>query len=59
MKAYSVDLRIKVVEPVGRGISKSETARRFGIDRSTVNRYLKRLEESGSAGSRWLRATTR
>jgi DNA-binding FadR family transcriptional regulator len=45
MKAYSVALRIKVVESVMRGISKSETARRFRISRSTVNRFLKRLEE--------------
>ena len=43
MKAYSVDLRTKVVESIRRGIAKSETARRFG-----VNRYLKRLNESGS-----------
>jgi transposase len=50
MKAYSVDLRTKVVESVRRGISKSETARRFGIDRSTVKRYVKRLDESGSLG---------
>jgi transposase-like protein len=48
MKAYSVDLRTKVVESLRRGISKSETARRFGIDRSTVKRYVKRLDESGS-----------
>jgi transposase len=47
MKACSVDLRTKVVESVGRGISKSETARRFGIDRSTVKRYVRRLDESG------------
>jgi len=48
MKAYSVDLRTKTVESVRRGISRSETARGFGIDRSTVKRYLKRLGESGS-----------
>ncbi len=48
MKAYGVDPRTKVVESVRRGISKSEAARRFGISRSTVNRYLKRLDESGS-----------
>ena len=48
MKAYSVDLRTKVVDSVGRGISKSEAARRFGIDRSAVKRYVKRLDESGS-----------
>ena len=48
MKAYSVDLRSKVVDSVRSGISKSETTRRFGIDRSTVKRYVKRLDESGS-----------
>ena len=48
MKAYSLDLRTKIVESVRRGISKSETARRFGVNRSTVGRYLKRLDEGGS-----------
>ena len=48
MKAYSVDLRTKVVDSVRSGISKSETARGFGIDRSTDKRYVKRLDESGS-----------
>ena len=49
MKAYSRDLRTKIVEFVKRGVSKSETARRLGVNRSTVGRYLKRLdEEDGS-----------
>ena len=49
MKAYSVDLRTKIVESVRRrGISISETALRFGVNRSTVGRYLKRLDEEGS-----------
>ena len=48
MKAYSVDLRKKIIESVRRGISKSETARRFGVNRSTINRYIKRLDEGGS-----------
>jgi transposase len=51
MKAYSVDLRSKIVESVRRGVSKSETARRFGVNRSTVGRYLKRLDEVGSLAS--------
>jgi transposase len=38
----------KIVESVKRGISKSETARRFGIDRSTLRRYLNQLDEEGS-----------
>jgi transposase len=48
MKAYSLDLRLKIVESVRRGVSKSETARRFGVNRSTVKRYLKQLDEEGS-----------
>ena len=48
MKAYSIDLRTKIVGSVRRGVSKSETARRFGVNRSTVGRYLKRLDEEGS-----------
>src|SRR5215212_5414993 len=40
MKAYSVDLRQKVVEAVEqRGTSKSEAARLFGISLSSVKRY--------------------
>jgi transposase len=46
MKAYSIDLRKKIVESVRRGVSKNETARRFGVNRSTVVRYLKRLDET-------------
>ena len=49
MKAYSLDLRTKIVQSVRRrGVSISETARRFGVNRSTVGRYLKRLDEGGS-----------
>jgi transposase len=48
MKAYSLDLRIKIVESVRRCISISETARRFGVNRSSVGRYLKQLDEEGS-----------
>lgn len=48
MTAYSSDLRTKVVGSVRRGISKSETDRRFRISRCTAHHYLKRLEEEGS-----------
>jgi transposase len=48
MKAYSLDLRKKIVESVRRGISISETVRRFGVNRSTVGRYLRRLHQNGS-----------
>ena len=49
MRAYSLDLRKKIVQSVrSKGVSISETARRFGVNRSTVGRYLKRLDEEGS-----------
>jgi transposase len=48
MKAYSLDLREKIVESVKKGISKSQTAQRFGVDRATVKRYCKRLDECGT-----------
>ena len=48
MKAYSIDLRKKIVESVRRGLSNSETAHGFGVNRSTVGRYLKQLDEEGS-----------
>jgi len=47
MKAYSEDLRKKVVEAVEqRGTSKSEAARLFGISLSSVKRYA-RLADRG------------
>ena len=48
MKAYSTDLRRKIVESVKQGVSKSQTARRFGVDRATVKRYCKRFDERGT-----------
>ncbi len=48
MRAYSLDLRKKIVESVKKGVPKSETARRFGVDRATVKRYCKQLDERGT-----------
>ena len=45
MSAYSLDLREKIVESVKKGVSKAETARRFGVHRATVKRYCKQLDE--------------
>jgi transposase len=39
MKAYSEDLRKKILEAVDRGMPKSEVARTFGVSRSSVKRY--------------------
>jgi transposase len=48
MSAYSLDLREKIVESVKKGVPKAETARRFGVDRATVKRYCKQLDEHGT-----------
>jgi transposase len=45
MNAYSEDLRKKIVEALGRGTTKSEAARSFGVGRSSVKRYAKLAEE--------------
>jgi transposase len=39
MKAYSEDLRKKILEAVDRGMPKSDAAKTFGVSRSSVKRY--------------------
>ena len=39
MKAYSDDLRAKILQAVDRGMPKSEAAKAFGVSRSSVKRY--------------------
>jgi transposase len=48
MRAYSIDLRERIVRSVQAGRSKSETARVFGIGLSTLKRYLQQHREHGS-----------
>ncbi len=45
MKAYSVDLREKIVTAIGRRMSKAQAARTFGVGVTSVKRYVKLLEE--------------
>ena len=45
MKAYSVDLREKIVAAVGRGMSKAQAARTFGVGATSVKRYVKLVEQ--------------
>jgi transposase len=44
MKAYSVDLRRKIVEALSTGTPKAQAARAFGVGLSTVKRYAGRAE---------------
>jgi transposase len=45
MKAYSVDLREKIVAAVRRGMSKAQAARAFRVGATSVKRYVKLAEE--------------
>jgi transposase len=45
MNAYSEDLRLKIVEALGRGMGKSQAARTFSVSLSSVKRYAKLAEE--------------
>jgi transposase len=48
MKAYSKDLRLKVLDAVDRGMPrKEEVAQVFGISVPSIKRWLKRRRESG------------
>ncbi len=47
MKAYSKDLRVKVLDAVDRGMPRREVARVFGISLPSIKRWLKRRRESG------------
>ncbi len=48
MNGYSEDLREKIVAAIGRGSSKSQAARTFGVSLSSVKRYA-RLAERGES----------
>ena len=45
MNAYSLDLRLKVLDAVDRGIPRREVARTFGVSTPTLERYLRRRRE--------------
>jgi transposase-like protein len=53
MRAYSKDLRVKVLEAVDRrGMPRSEVARTFGISLPSIKRWLKRRRETGAVDAK-------
>ena len=48
MRAYSVDLRKRIVDAIQHGRPKVEVARIFGVGISSVKRYMKMAQEEGS-----------
>ena len=47
MKAYSKDLRLRVLDACDCGMSRREVAETFSVSVSTVKRYLKLHDETG------------
>jgi transposase len=47
MKAYSQDLRLRVLRAIDAGASQSQVAEQFAVSVPTIKRYLKRRRESG------------
>ncbi len=48
MKAYSIDLRERVVAAVRRGMSKAQAARTFGVGATSVKRYVNLVQQGRS-----------
>ena len=48
MRAYSRDLRTKIVEALQRGISKAQAALLFGVSLSSVKRYARMVRQGHS-----------
>src|SRR5713101_1750673 len=48
MKAYSVDLREKVLRAVDQGYPREEIVKLLGVSRATIKRYLKQRRETGT-----------
>jgi transposase len=52
MKAYSKDLRLKVLEAVDRGMDRREVALVFGVSLPSIQRWLKMRRELGDVQAR-------
>ena len=50
MRGYSLDLRLKVLAAVDRGIPRKEVVRTFGVSMPTLERYLSQRRQTGQIG---------
>ena len=48
MKAYSQDLRERVLRAVDQGYQRADIIKLFGVSRATIKRYLKQRRETGA-----------
>src|SRR3954469_15013492 len=56
VRAYSMDLRERIVAAVDAGLTQSQAAERFGVSLRTVERYLSRRRANGRLGGTGQRA---
>ncbi len=49
-KYSALDVRVRAVEAVQKGMSVSQTATAYGVDRTTLHRWLARYHHQGAAG---------
>jgi len=47
MRAYSKDLRVRVIDAVDRGMARAAVAEHFGVSPRTIKRWLRRRRELG------------
>jgi transposase len=47
MKAYSSDLRERVLRAIDQGYQRADIIKLFGVSRATIKRYLKQRRETG------------
>jgi transposase len=47
MRAYSEDLRQRIVQAVHEGVSRATVAQQFRVSRRTVDRYLRQVRQTG------------
>jgi transposase len=47
MKAYSKDLRLRVLAAVERGMPRAQVAKTFGVSVSSIKRYVRLREQTG------------
>jgi transposase len=52
MKAYSLDLRERIVQAVADGMPKSVVARLFAVSVATISNYLRQVTATGSLAPR-------
>ena len=52
MKAYSEDLRLRVLAAVDGGMPRGEVVRVFGVSLATIDRYLRLRRETGAIAPR-------